>query len=141
MNNESHVSEIMTRNVTTIQHDSSIQEAIHLIRKHKIRHIPVLDGKKVVGILTSTDIDRLTFGGVFDDQDLTDEPILTMLSIPQVMSSNLQTINVSDSIRKAAEIFVDKKYHALVIVDNEEVAGIVTTTDLIRYLLDHVLVN
>ncbi len=134
-----YVHEIVTRNVTTIQADSDLQEAVHLIRKHKIRHLPVLEGTKVVGIITSTDVNRLTFGGVFEDQDLSDEAVLNMLTIPQVMSSNPQTININDRLRKAAEILVDKKYHALVVEDGGEVVGIVTTTDVIRFLLDHVL--
>ena len=141
MNSHDTVSDIMTRNVLTVQKDSDLQDAIALIQKHRIRHLPVLEGTKVVGIVTSNDIDRLTFGALFEDQDLADEAVLSMLSIPQIMSANPHTVNSKDSVRSVAEIFVDKKYHALVVQDQGHVAGIVTTTDLIQYLLDQLLVK
>ena len=130
------ISQIMTKNVLTIQNDSNLHDVISLIRKHHIRHVPVLKGKKVVGIISRTDVNRLTFGALFEDEDRVDEPILNMLTIPQVMTGSPQTVNVADSIKKVAEVLVQADYHALPVEDDGNIVGIVTTTDLIRYLLD-----
>lgn len=131
------VSTIMTQEVHTINEDDELQNAIKLIKRKKIRHLPVMKGKKVAGILSRSDIDRLTFGALFDNQDSADEAVLNMLSISQVMTAKPRIIHSDDSIQKVAEIFAKEEYHALPVVDNWECKGIVTTTDVIAYLLKH----
>jgi CBS domain-containing protein len=126
----------MTENVFTVQEGDKLHEAVSLIKKHKIRHLPVVKGHEVSGIITSTDINRLTFGGLFDNQDGSDEAVLEMLSIPQVMTSHPKTVESETSIRDVAEIFATENYHALPVVDNGELKGIVTTTDVIKYMLE-----
>jgi CBS domain-containing protein len=136
MKRRESVSHIMTENVFTVQEGDKLHEAVSLIKKHKIRHLPVVKGHEVSGIITSTDINRLTFGGLFDNQDGSDEAVLEMLSIPQVMTSHPKTVESETSIRDVAEIFATENYHALPVVDNGELKGIVTTTDVIKYMLE-----
>ena len=73
---------------------------------------------------------------MFDGQEITDEVILQMLSIPQVMSAHPVTFSPETSVREVAEIFSVGQFHALPVVENDELKGIVTTTDVIKYLLD-----
>ncbi len=129
------VSHIMTTDVYTLNENDKLQDAVAIIRKHKIRHIPVMNGKSVSGMISRTDLNRLTFGALFENQEGGDESILEMLSIPQVMTSKLRTISSTDSIRDVAEIFAKEEFHALPVVDNGELKGIVTTTDVIAYML------
>jgi len=96
-----------------------------------------MKGKRVVGILSRSDIDRLSFGALFDHQDNADEAILNMLSISQVMTAKPRFIQSDDSIQDVAEIFAKEEYHALPVVDHWECKVIVTTTDVITYLLKH----
>lgn len=130
------VSHIMTKDVYTVNENDKLQDAVAIIRKHKIRHIPVMNGKTISGIISRTDLNRLTFGGLFENQEGADESILEMLSIPQVMTSSPRTISSDDTIRDVAEIFAKEEYHALPVVDNGELQGIVTTTDVIAYMLE-----
>lgn len=130
------VSHIMTADVFTVQETGSLQEAVEIIRKNKIRHLPVMNGNKVTGIISRTDINRLTFGALFDNQEGADEAVLAMLSIPQVMTSKPRTVESSDLIKDVAEIFAKEEYHALPVVDGGELKGIVTTTDIISYMLE-----
>lgn len=129
------VSHIMTTDVYTLNENDKLQDAVTIIRKHKIRHIPIMNGKSVSGMLSRTDLNRLTFGTLFENQDGGEESILEMLTIPQVMTSKLRTISSTDSIRDVAEIFSKEEFHALPVVDNGELKGIVTTTDVITYML------
>jgi CBS domain-containing protein len=129
------VSSIMTKDVYTVNETDKLKDAVAIIRKHRIRHVPVVDGKIVVGIISRTDVNRLTFGALFDNQEGADEAILDMLTIPQVMTAKPKTVTSDDSIREVAEIFAKEEYHALPVVDNGELKGIVTTTDVIAYLL------
>ncbi|WP_291778467.1 CBS domain-containing protein [Cecembia sp.] len=130
------ISNIMTGKVYTVQENTPLQEVVNLFRKHKIRHIPVVNGSKVVGIISRTDINRLTFGALFENQEGADEAVLEILSVPQVMTAKPKMVNSNDSIRDVAEIFANEEFHALPVVDGEELKGIVTTTDVIRYMLE-----
>ncbi|MEZ4903058.1 MAG: CBS domain-containing protein [Spirosomataceae bacterium] len=65
-----------------------MHEVIDLIKKNHIRHLPVLEGNNVAGIISRTDINRLTFSSLFENQEGADEAILEMLTIPQVMTQN-----------------------------------------------------
>jgi CBS domain-containing protein len=139
MNLNKPVSTIMTRNVYAVQHDDKLIDVYNLIRKHHIRHVPVLYGKQLTGIISRTDLNRLTFSTLFAGQEEADEAIFEMLTIPQVMSHKPRVVKESDTIQKVAEILASEEFHALPVVkDNDEsvLAGIVTTTDVIRYMLD-----
>lgn len=129
------VSYIMTQNVHSVKVGDDIRDVIHVIRKHHIRHLPVKDGNKVVGMISSSDLNRLTFSGLFDDQAEADEAILDMLTIPQIMSAKPRSVHPDQSIKDVAEIFVKEHFHSLPVVENGDLLGIVTTTDVIKYLL------
>ena len=78
----------------------------------------------------------MSFGALFENQDGADEAILEMLSVPQVMSGNPEVIDVETPIREVAEIFASKGFHALPVVEDGKLKGIVTTTDVIKYMLE-----
>ncbi|MGC4056589.1 MAG: CBS domain-containing protein [Chitinophagaceae bacterium] len=130
------VSHIMTKNVISVREQDSLEEVVSVLRKNRIRHIPVMNGHKVSGIISSTDINRLTFGTLFENQDGADEAVLQMLTVPQVMTSHPQTISSELTVKEVAELFAQSDFHAVPVVDAGELKGIVTTTDVIRYMLD-----
>lgn len=131
------VSKIMTENVLTVQKNDDLHEVVELLNRNKIRHIPVVDGAEVIGIISRSDINRLTFGSLFDNQEGADEAVLTMLSIPQVMTGKPRLVTSDQSIKEVAEIFATEEFHALPVTDERgKLAGIVTTTDVIRYMLE-----
>nr|MBS0038485.1 CBS domain-containing protein [Saprospiraceae bacterium] len=130
------VSKIMTSNVRVANESDSLRDIMATFKKEKIRHMPVTKGGKVVGIVSATDLNRLTFGGLFENQNEVDEAVLDMLSVPQVMTSNPSTVTSEDAIKEVAEIFTNQDFHALPVVDGNNLKGIVTTTDIIKYMLD-----
>ncbi len=131
------ISKIMTENVLTVTVNDELHDVVDLLQKKKIRHIPVLDGKEIAGIISRTDINRLTFSSLFDNQDGADEAVLEMLSIPQVMTHKPRIVKSEQLIKEVAEIFAEEEYHALPVTDTEDnLVGIVTTTDVIRYMLE-----
>ena len=130
------ISHIMTKSVVTVNQNDDLKEVVAKLKSNSIRHIPVVNGKEVIGIISRTDINRLTFGALFDGQDGADEAILDMLTISQIMTSKPKTVSSDTVIKDLAEIFVKEEFHALPVVDNGVLKGIVTTTDVIRYLLE-----
>lgn len=130
------ISHIMTKTVVTANENDDLKMVVELLKKYVIRHIPIVRGKEVVGIISRTDINRLTFGALFEGQEGADEAILDMLTIPQVMTSKPKTISSDTIVRDLAEIFVKEDFHALPVVDNGQLKGIVTTTDVVKYFLE-----
>lgn len=130
------ISHIMTKTVVTANEKDDLKKVVEKLKAHAIRHIPIIKGKEVVGIISRTDINRLTFGALFEGQENADEAILEMLTISQVMTSKPKTVSSDTIIRDLAEIFVKEEFHALPVVDNGELKGIVTTTDVMKYLLE-----
>jgi len=130
------ISHIMTKTVVTANEKDDLKKVVEKLKAHTIRHIPIVKGKEVVGIISRTDINRLTFGALFEGQENADEAILEMLTISQVMTSKPKTVSSDTIIRDLAEVFVKEEFHALPVVDNGELKGIVTTTDVMKYLLE-----
>lgn len=136
MKQREKVANIMTRDVHTVSISNTLQEANGLFNKYHIRHIPVVSGEKLIGILSHTDILRISFGNTFgNDQEGTDEAIFNMLSINQVMKHSPVTVSPEDTLKEAAQILAEKEFHALPVTESDKLVGIVTTTDIIKYFL------
>ncbi|MDR6760675.1 CBS domain-containing protein [Flavobacterium sp. 2755] len=130
------ISHIMTKTVVTVNQNDDLRKVVEKLKSNSIRHIPVVNGKEVVGIISRTDVNRLTFGALFEGQEGIDEAILDMLTISQVMTSKPKTLSSETIIKDLASTFVKEEFHALPVVDNGELKGIVTTTDVIKYFLE-----
>lgn len=142
MNNQDTVRKIMTTDVHSIELGRDLYEAKNLMAKHKVRHLPVLSEGKLVGIISQTDILRLSFGQHFDDQTGGDAALFEMLTIEHVMVSNPNVVDPSCTIRELSELFIRSDFHAFPVVDGKgKVVGIVSTTDLIRYYLEEASQN
>jgi len=131
------VSTIMTKDVVKLNVTDTLTKAEGLFKKHKIRHIPVVSGNKIIGMLSYTDLLRISFAdAIDDDEEEVDATVYNMFSIEQVMAKNLISISPDVTIKEAAGILATKEFHALPVVEGNLLVGIVTTTDLIKYLID-----
>jgi CBS domain-containing protein len=137
MRKRTPVYSIMTTNVVSLNTTDSLEKAEKLFKDHNIRHIPVVQGKQIIGILSYTDLLRISFADAAgeDEQDI-DTTVYNMFTIEQVMAKKLVTVTSDTTIKEVAEILAKKEFHALPVVDNDMLIGIVTTTDLINYLLE-----
>lgn len=127
----------MTVELVTVHNGKhNLRDVKDIFRKKNIRHLPVMEGEKLVGIISKNDIMRLSFGSMFDNQGEGDEAILDMLTIDQVMSSHPVSVSSDTSVKDVAEIFVKEQFHSLPVNEEGKLVGIVTSTDVIRYLLD-----
>ncbi|NJB35274.1 MULTISPECIES: CBS domain-containing protein [Flavobacteriaceae] len=131
------VSEIMTRNVITLSTQDDLVTAEELFKKHHIRHIPVTEGEKVIGMMSYTDLMRISFADAIDEEEQdVDTMVYNMFTIEQVMVKDVISVQRSTTIRDVALFLSQKEFHALPVVDGDTLVGIVTTTDLINYLLE-----
>jgi CBS domain-containing protein len=139
MKKKEPVSTIMTKHIHAVQIKDTLLDAMELVRKHNIRHVPVLKGKQLVGIISKNDLHRLSFSDIMPGEADTDEAVFDMLTIGQVMSHKPRVVKSSDTIYQVAEILSKEEFHALPVVsdaDESSLVGIVTTTDVIRYMLE-----
>jgi CBS domain-containing protein len=131
------VSAIMTKHVIKLNASDDLTKAESLFKKHHIRHIPVVNGNSILGMLSYTDLLRISFADAVDeDEKSVDVTVYNMFSVEQVMARNLVKVSPDTSIKEVAEILSKKEFHALPVVEDELLVGIVTTTDLIKYLID-----
>lgn len=131
------VSHIMSDHVLTLNMTHSLEDAEKMFKEHHIRHLPVVSGTELIGMLSLTDLQRISFVDSYTEQeDHVDTAVYHMLSIQQVMNHNVVSVNVDTPIRDVAEILSKKEFHALPVVKDGNLAGIVTTTDLVKYLLE-----
>ncbi|WP_108423502.1 CBS domain-containing protein [Flagellimonas amoyensis] len=137
MKNGVPVSEIMTKKLVTLGPKDDLVTAERLFKKHHIRHIPVVKGDAIIGILSYTDLLRISFADAIDEhEEYVDTIVYNMFTIPQVMVHDVVTVTSKTTIRDVAQFLSQKEFHALPVVDDGKLVGIVTTTDLIRYLLE-----
>lgn len=131
------VSTIMTKNVIKLNVTDDLTKAEMLFKKHHIRHIPVVNSNKIIGMLSYTDLLRISFvDAVDDDDEVVDVTVYNMFTVEQVMAKKLVTVAPEITIKEVAEILSSREFHALPVVEGDLLVGIVTTTDIIKYLLD-----
>ena len=131
------VSAIMTKNVIKLNLADDLTKAEQLFKQNKIRHIPVVNGSKIIGMLSYTDLLRISFvDAVDDDDDIVDATVYNLFTVEQVMAKKLVTVSPDTTIKETAEILSTKEFHALPVCLGDLLVGIVTTTDLIKYLID-----
>ena len=91
---------------------------------------------KLVGIISKTDIKRMSFADELgSDEFEADNEIFKMLTIGQVMINKPFTLTIDATIKDAAKVLSEKEFRSIPILDGEKVAGIVTTKDLVKYLV------
>ncbi len=131
------VSTIMSTQLIILNTTDSLEKAEHLFKKHKIRHIPVIEGQnKIVGMLSLTDLLRISFAdGAYEEEDDIESVVYEMFTLSQVMAKKIKSVNPQTSIKEVAELLAAREFHAVPVVDQGDLVGIVTTTDLIKYLL------
>ena len=131
------VSKIMTTDLVTLTINDDLTTAEKYFKKYGIRHIPVVSGNAIVGILSLTDLLRISFADAVDEtEDSVDTMVYNMFTISQVMARDVVSVSPQTTINEVAQFLSQKEFHAVPVVDDGKLVGIVTTTDLINYLLE-----
>lgn len=130
------IKEIMTTNIVALEKNDDLTRAEELFKKHKIRHIPVVHEDIIIGMLSYSDLLKIGHTDTSLDDRNVETIIYNMFTLEQVMSKNVITVSSDTTIKKVAEILSKEEFHALPVVDEGMLVGIVTTTDLVKYLMN-----
>ena len=110
-----------------------------IFNEKKIHHVPVLEGKNAIGIISTTDIYKLIYDIDTQETNMIDEMLDNDFTIEGVMSKDLITLPLSSTIKDAAGLLQVSTRHSIIITNRDgEFAGIVTSTDLIKYLFNKI---
>lgn len=131
------VTKVMTSSPVSISVVEPVSAARKLLEGNGIHHLPVVEGEHLVGILTSNDFLRVSFGE-FGNQDARnlDSILDHTYKLSELMNSQLVTVSNHQTVRDAATILARSNFHSLPVVDEGKLIGIVTSSDLINYLLE-----
>lgn len=133
------VKEVMTKELVTISADESLNKASDLMEKNHFRHLPVVDGGKLIGILSKTDLLRLGFNDTLGDIEMQiGSNLYDLLNVGQVMVAHPMFISENMSLEEASEKMIEEQFHALPVVNEaNELAGILTTSDALKYFIQN----
>jgi acetoin utilization protein AcuB len=126
------VQDIMTTPALTAELDLPILEARQLMERQRIRHLPVMEGGRLMGIVTDRDI-RLNLPSPATSLSVWEiNFLIAKLTVGSVMRRAVITVDPQREAAEAARIMLDHKIGALPVVDGGVVVGIVTETDMLR---------
>ncbi len=136
MKHNEPVKKIMSTDLVTVHVKQKVSEVHALLAEHRLHHVPVVSGTRMIGLISATDLLRVSYGDVYRQDPRQVDALLDTMSIRDVMQEDIRTIEPGQSVRRAAEILAQGGYHCLPVVADDELVGMLTTTDLIGYLLD-----
>ncbi len=131
------VKDRMTLNPVTVSPDTSVSEALNLMRQRKVRRMPVVDKHEhLVGIVAEKDLlyaspSPATSLNVYEIGYL-----LSKLKVKEIMSKDVVTVTEDTPLEEAARIMVDRGVSGLPVVRDRSVVGIITETDIFRILME-----
>ncbi len=127
------VAEVMTTHVRTARPDQSLHEIWYLLGEEHCHHVPIVEGDRVVGMISSRDL-----VGVARNLGVSklSASAVGALTAREVMTPGIETIERDASVDEAIDRIGEGALHALVVVDDTgRLAGIVTDRDLLQYLV------
>jgi acetoin utilization protein AcuB len=129
MNTEITLKKINTSKVIYVSPEDSILKVEEIFDTLSIHHILVLEGDTLKGIISKTDLLKMykenVAKGILPDR--------SAVKAGEIMSSDLITLDVDDTIGLAADIFLSNKVHSIPLYDGDKLAGIITNHDIIKY--------
>ena len=133
------VSTIMAKQLITVDPSDRLRDVKEIFDKNNIHHIPVVRYKNIVGIVSKTDFDKFLHGspkGSDNGDSLIENTRLDTWKVRDIMTDKLAKVDSKEPIRTALDLFRLNRFHALPVVDDEVLVGIITTFDIIDALAD-----
>ncbi len=137
MKRNEQIKRIMTpvSDLETVHIEHKPSDVRKLLAAHDWHHVPVLSGEKLVGMISATDMLKMTFTAYGSDDRSFDAYLDHEFSIDKIMTTDLVTVKATQTIRDAARTLGQGKFSSLPVVDDDGLCvGLVTTTDLIHHL-------
>lgn len=128
----------MTTEPLTVTSDTPYDQALHLMREHKVRRFPVIDAQRcVVGIISEKDLLNAAPSPATSLTHFELQTLLAKLSVSEIMTRPVITVDRGTPLEEAARIMADNKIGGLPVLDEQQtLVGIITETDIFRAMID-----
>jgi CBS domain-containing protein len=131
------VKDIMVKEVATLDVNDELSLANDIMRLGRIRHLPVVDGTKLVGIVSERDLFRSSLAQALGYGSKDTRELMKTLHIKDVMVRDVLTVTPDMDLCEAVQLMVERKIGCLPVVEEARLVGLLTETDvLLRYLQD-----
>ncbi len=131
---ETKVQDIMTRDPHTLEADDVLDLADDLMTMARVRHIPILAGGKLVGIVSQRDLFFSALVKALGLQQREQKDLMKTIRARELMSQPVITISPGASVKEAARLMGENKIGCLPVVKGKQFVGLVTETDSLRYV-------
>lgn len=131
-----YVKNRMTKNPYTIEVTASISDAMALLREKGLKRLPVMDKEKIAGILTQSDIHKVSPTKATSLSIFEINYLLSKLTVKDAMTKNPVTIEADSLLEEAAVIMREKRIGTLPVVENGKLVGIITESDIFDAFID-----
>ena len=128
------VREIMMGSPVTLKPDETLDLANDVISLGRIRHIPIVEDGRLMGLLSERDMMGATTTTIFGLKRKSKSALLKSVLIKDVMKKKVVTVKPDTPIKDAAHLMKEKKIGCVPVVDEGSLVGLVTTTDILRYV-------
>jgi len=128
------VREIMMGSPVTLKSDDTLDLANDVISLGRIRHIPIVESGKLVGVLSDRDLIGTAASQIFGLKQRAKSAWLKTTLIKSVMKKRVITVEPDTSIKDAAHLMAERKIGCLPVVSEGTLVGLVTTTGVLRYV-------
>lgn len=137
MNIISPVSTIMTTKLMAVNPEDSLTQVQEIFDNHNIHHIPVVRHKTILGIISKSDFLHVLHGFTKNQNDqILEDTRISNWKAKDIMTEKLVKIDSSEPIRTAIDLFKINWFHAIPVVDDGELVGMITTHDIIKKLAE-----
>jgi acetoin utilization protein AcuB len=127
------VERYMTPNPITVRPDTSLRKAQDLLHAHRIRHLPVVQGKRLVGIITDRDLRQLFPSSLAPPDELAGfRTAAAQVKVGEVMTRRVLSVTPETRTHRAARLMVERRFGCLPVLRGSTLVGIITTIDLLR---------
>jgi CBS domain-containing protein len=132
---ETRVKDIMAKEVSTVGRNDALDLADDVMTLERIRHLPVLDEGRVVGVVSQRDLFRSALAAALGYGEKGQKMLLKTLRVKEVMSEPAITVSPEATVKEACHLMIENKIGCLPVVEGHTLVGIVTETDVLRHVV------
>lgn len=128
------VREIMAKDIEVVDRNDNLRTVEERMAAKQLRHLPVLEQGEVVGMVTQRDLFKAAMSSAMGYGEKAQQAYLQSVRVKEIMVYPVVTIAPDTSVAAAADMMINRGIGCLPVVDNQQLVGIVTKTDLLRCL-------
>jgi len=130
------VRDIMTRDVATLDWNDELGLADDIMKLGRIRHLPVVDEGRLVGIMSQRDLFKASLASAMGFGEKAKREFMKTVTVKEVMVDEVITISPEASIEEAARVILEKKIGCLPVTEEDNLVGLITETDILRHYVE-----